>query len=49
VIYDGRGWCEGLSAVLFILPVGYHDREVRGVVAPARLPELPTTVAVHTE
>ena len=45
----GEGGYEGLSAVLFVLPVGYHNWEVRGVIAPAPLPELPTSVEASTE
>jgi len=46
----GEGGYEGLSAVLFILPAGgVHDWEVRGVIAPAPLPEPPTSVEAHEE
>lgn len=45
----GEGGYEGLSAVLFILPVGYHGWEVRGVIAPAPLPALPTSVEAQTD
>jgi len=45
----GEGGYEGLSAVLFILPTGAHDWEVRGVIAPAPLPELPTSVKAPVE
>ena len=39
----GEGGYEGLSAVLFILPVGPQVWEVRGVIAPAPLPDPPTS------
>lgn len=45
----GEGGYEGLSAVLFILPVGSHAWDVHGVIAPAPLPELPTSVEASAE
>jgi hypothetical protein len=39
----GEGGYEGLSAVLFVLPAGPLAWEVRGVIAPAPLPEPPTS------
>ena len=46
----GEGSYEGLSAVLFVLPTGgFHGWEVRGVIAPAPLPELPTSVEEPAE
>jgi hypothetical protein len=44
----GQGGYEGLSAVLFILPAGSLEWEVRGVIAPAPLPEPPTSVEAPT-
>jgi hypothetical protein len=46
----GEGGYKGLSAVVFILPAGgEHDWEVRGVIAPAPLPEPPTSVEASAE
>ena len=45
----GQGGYEGLSAVLFTQPAGSGAWDVRGVIAPAPLPEPPTSVEGHTE
>lgn len=49
-VLTGKGGYEGLSAVLFILPTGrLHDWDVRGVIAPAPMPEPPTSVEPPAE